>query len=137
MLSWLKKLFGRMRSPSRGHLDHIRLGRLGEDFACDYLKSKNFAIIERNYRCSFGELDIIAREGDTIVFVEVKTQYSHVNIRAERKVDARKQKKLKRLAERYSREKLPLSSQRRIDVIIVYIKADNTLGHVVHYRRAI
>lgn len=49
------------------------IGKLGENLACEYLKSKGYFILERNFRKPWGELDIIAREGDgTLVFVEVK-----------------------------------------------------------------
>ncbi len=54
--------------------DKSTTGRLGEDIACDYLKSKGYSIIRRNYRAKIGEIDIVAKSPDrTLVFVEVKT----------------------------------------------------------------
>ncbi|OGC50252.1 YraN family protein [candidate division WWE3 bacterium RIFCSPHIGHO2_01_FULL_40_23] len=54
------------------------LGRIGEDIAERYLLNKNFVILERNFRSKrWGEIDIIARDGETIVFVEVKTRSSN------------------------------------------------------------
>ncbi|MGB3770829.1 MAG: YraN family protein [Rhodococcus sp. (in: high G+C Gram-positive bacteria)] len=50
------------------------LGRSGEDAAADYLTTAGLQIIVRNWRCRYGEVDIIAADGDTIVFVEVKTR---------------------------------------------------------------
>lgn len=50
------------------------LGQIGEDLAADFLQQQGMVIIERNFRCPQGELDIIARDGETIVFVEVKTR---------------------------------------------------------------
>jgi putative endonuclease len=50
------------------------LGRAGEDLAVDYLTAEGYAIIDRNWRCSFGEIDIVARVGRTTVIVEVKTR---------------------------------------------------------------
>jgi putative endonuclease len=49
-------------------------GESGEELACRELQSKGFAILERNFRCRSGEVDVIARDGDTTVFVEVKTR---------------------------------------------------------------
>jgi putative endonuclease len=50
------------------------LGKLGEDLACDELRRRGYAIIERRYRTRFGEIDIIAREAGEIVFIEVKAR---------------------------------------------------------------
>jgi putative endonuclease len=50
------------------------LGRAGESLAVAYLRQRGYLIIERNWRCALGEIDIVAREGDTTVFVEVKTR---------------------------------------------------------------
>ena len=50
------------------------LGLRGEEIACAYLKGQKFTIVERNFRCKGGELDIIARDGKTLVFVEVKAR---------------------------------------------------------------
>lgn len=47
---------------------------LGEEMACEYLKKQGYQILERNFRKSYGEIDIIARKGDVVVFVEVKTR---------------------------------------------------------------
>src|SRR6266850_1182917 len=50
------------------------LGISGEDLACDELRRRGYAILDRRYRTRFGEIDIIARDGETIVFVEVKAR---------------------------------------------------------------
>jgi len=50
------------------------LGKLGEDLACDELRRRGYAILERRYRTRAGEIDIIARHGDVLVFVEVKAR---------------------------------------------------------------
>ena len=51
-----------------------RLGESGEDLACRELRARGYAILERRYRTRMGEIDIIARDGETMVFVEVKTR---------------------------------------------------------------
>ena len=59
------------------HLHNRDLGACGEDIAAEFLLSKNFSVIERNYRFGkFGEIDIIARRDDLIIFVEVKNRSS-------------------------------------------------------------
>jgi len=55
-------------------MNNITLGKRGEEIATAYLKGLKFTIIERNFRCKGGEVDIIARDGKTLVFVEVKTR---------------------------------------------------------------
>ncbi len=52
-------------------------GNLGEELACQYLKKQGYKILERNYLIRGGEIDIVCREKDYLVFVEVKTRYSH------------------------------------------------------------
>ena len=48
------------------------LGRWGESFAAEYLRKKHYTVVAANYRCRFGEIDLIARRGDILCFVEVK-----------------------------------------------------------------
>lgn len=58
-------------------MNTINIGHSGEDLACDYLKKHGYQILERNYRIRGGEIDIVAQDKDYLVFVEVKTRYSH------------------------------------------------------------
>lgn len=55
----------------------LQTGNYGEELACKFLKKNGYQILERNYRIRGGEIDIVAREKETLVFVEVKTRYSH------------------------------------------------------------
>lgn len=55
----------------------LQVGNHGENLACEYLKKLGYKILERNYRIRGGEIDIVARDKDTLVFVEVKTRWSH------------------------------------------------------------
>ena len=61
----LKGLLGRLR-------DRVKTGEAGEDLACAHLLAQGYQIVERNYRCRSGEVDIVARHGEETVFVEVK-----------------------------------------------------------------
>lgn len=58
-------------------MDNTVTGSKGEDIACWYLKKHGYKILERNYRIRGGEIDIVAKDGEYLVFVEVKTRYSH------------------------------------------------------------
>jgi putative endonuclease len=54
----------------------VKLGHKGEGLAVDYLKQKGYSIIQRNFKTSLGEIDIIAKHEETLVFIEVKTRES-------------------------------------------------------------
>ncbi len=98
------------------------LGSRGEDLAVQYLKKKGFKVIERNYHCSAGEIDLIAREGKTLVFVEIKTRSSSDYGLPQDAVDRFKQKKMievarSYLAERHLTEDIPA----RFDVVAIHL----------------
>jgi putative endonuclease len=77
------------------------LGRWGEDEAARYLQERGYEILERNYHTARGELDIIARRDDVLVFVEVKTRSSNRFGYPEDAVTARKQARMQKAAENY------------------------------------
>jgi putative endonuclease len=72
------ELFGSFLAPTRpvATSQHCTLGKTGEDLACDALRERGYAILDRRYRTRGGELDVVARDGRTLVFVEVKTRRS-------------------------------------------------------------
>lgn len=69
-------------------------GRGAEDLACHYLQQKKLKLLERNFRCATGEIDLIMRDGDTVVFVEVRARRNEKYGRGADTVDRRKQAKL-------------------------------------------
>ncbi|MDH4273261.1 MAG: YraN family protein [Candidatus Aminicenantes bacterium] len=77
------------------------LGRSGEDIAVTYLRKRKFRIVCRGFRFHKGEIDIIARDGDTLVFIEVKTRRNRQFGRPEEAVTPPKQNQIRRLAEAY------------------------------------
>src|SRR3990167_2286028 len=87
----------RILSQSELFLDHLETGRIGEAFAAQYLGDEGYGIIEQNYRTRFGEIDIVAREGGELVFIEVKTRTGEQFGLPEEAVDQRKQRKLIRM----------------------------------------
>ncbi|BCW94648.1 MAG: YraN family protein [Fimbriimonadales bacterium] len=96
------------------------LGRAGESQAARFLQAQGYTILARNWRIREGELDIVAQEGDTLAFVEVKTRRSHACGAGEESVDARKQQRLGMLAERFLAARPDLVfRQCRFDVVVV------------------
>lgn len=93
------------------------LGKSGEDLAVEYLQNKSYQIISRNFRNRFGEIDIIAQDGDFVVLVEVKTKRYISQGRPEEQVDFFKQRKLRLLARAISKG-YP-EKNIRIDVVAV------------------
>ena len=93
------------------------LGERGEALAAKELKRRGYEILERRWRCRFGEIDIVARDGDTVVVVEVKTRARHDRFRPVDAVDAKKQRKLIQLARAYVRARLPDDATVRFDVV--------------------
>lgn len=79
----------------------VRIGRLGEEFAAGLLELKGYEILERNFRCRIGEIDLIAKRDDEICFVEVKTRNTDVFGRPAASVDVKKQSTIRRAASFY------------------------------------
>lgn len=92
-------------------------GAEGEAVAADYLIEKGYHILERNYRTALGEIDIIARDGETLVFVEVKARSSARFGPPQLAVDHRKQIKITRVALDYISRKKKMSILFRFDVL--------------------
>ncbi len=81
-------------SVAMAFLDRISLGKTGEDLACRALRQRGYEILARRYRTRLGELDIVARDGSTIVFAEVKTRRSETYGAPSEAVTALKQRKV-------------------------------------------
>ncbi len=92
-------------------------GKEGEDLAVRYLQRAGYQIVERNFRCRLGEIDIIARDGDTIVFLEVKTRTSASYGAPEAAVNQAKQKKISLVSLQYLQSRNILDVPVRFDVV--------------------
>jgi putative endonuclease len=95
------------------------LGRLGEDLASRRLRSLGYEILERNYRCPLGEIDLVARDGDVLVFVEIKTRKNRPLGEAKEAVNRRKQGQLSRVALAYLKSKKLWDAKARFDVVAI------------------
>ena len=97
----------------------IITGKEGEKIAAAYLKKNGYRIIEINFRCPIGEIDIVAKEKDDLVFVEVKTRKSMELWYPEQAVGIRKQKKMSQLALWYLQKRKVADTNARFDVVAV------------------
>ena len=107
------------------------LGKRGEDIATNYLKSIGYLIIERNYTAKQGEIDIIAKDNEELVFIEVKTRSNNQFGRPAEAVDNIKQKHLINTIKYYLYSKHLENSYVRIDIIEVYFSKDSyDINHI-------
>jgi putative endonuclease len=107
-VSWLKAL--RAQLP---------LGRRGERAAEKYLRRNGYRIVARNFRAAGAEIDIVAMDGETLVFVEVKTRRSRDAGAPEEAVDERKQKQIRRAAEIFATRYRADEVTMRFDIIAI------------------
>ena len=111
-------------------------GDRGERTAVKFLKRQGLRIVERNYRTPWGEIDIIAIDDRTVVFVEVKTRKSDQFGRPEEAVTLEKQKTLTRMALSYLKKYKLLECPARFDVVAIIWPDDNSPPEIRHLRNA-
>ncbi len=110
---------------------HNDLGRKGEAMAVRFLRRKHFEILETNWRRGRGEIDIIARDGDVLVFVEVKTRTGNHFAQPEHFVSPLKMKHIAVMAAMYV-EEMEFEGELRFDVIGIWREAQDL--HTLHLR---
>jgi putative endonuclease len=99
--------------------DRVREGRQAEDVACRFLAAHGYEILERNVYLPGGELDIVARMGATLVFVEVRSRRAGSRFSAAASVDRRKREHLQRAAAEYLRRRGLSCARCRFDVVVL------------------
>ena len=95
------------------------LGELGETLACDELRRRGYAILERRYRTDHGEIDIIALDDETLVFVEVRAKATDECGTAAESVTRDKQRRVVRMATVYLASHGPIGRPCRFDVVAI------------------
>lgn len=110
------------------------LGRRGEDLAAELLERSGYVVLERNYRCRAGEIDIVAVDGGTLVFCEVKTRRTARWGEPSEAVHSAKQARYRRLALAWIAERRPGSVEVRFDVVSVIVGARGP--QLTHFRDA-
>lgn len=109
----------------------MRLGRVAEDMAAHLYRRLRFRVLDRNWCCSFGEIDLVAARGSLVVFCEVKARRSRHWGEPAEAVDPRKQARLRRLAGRWLAEHRRSFARIRFDVVSIVVRADEVeLTHI-------
>jgi putative endonuclease len=111
------------------------VGRAAEDAAADHLTRAGFTVVERNVRLGHGELDLVCRDGDVVVFVEVKCRRATWGDPPAAAVSWHKQRRLTRLAQHYLKWRRLEDARCRFDVVSVTIDAAGRTG-ITHVRGA-
>ncbi len=108
------------------------MGRQGEEAAARFLRKQGFVILDQNVRSRLGEIDLVARDGGTLVFVEVKARQAGQGDPPEAGVMPRKQARLGRLALGYLKSKGLGEVRCRFDVVAVEIDGENRVATIRH-----
>ena len=109
-------------------------GKWGEDIAVDFLERNGYAILKRNFRADRGEIDIIAKLENTIVFAEVKTGNSHKFGKPEERITRGKQRQLYKIANHFIQQHPEIASDFRFDAVI--IDGSKRKYKIRHYKNA-
>jgi putative endonuclease len=123
-----------LRPFSQRRAAHLRRGAKGEKLACRLLRELGLDILVRNYTTPRGEIDIVARENDTLCFVEVKTRHNALYGRPADAVGAAKRRNIMRTARQYLRELGNPQILYRYDIIEVVL--DRRLRDIRYWRQA-
>ena len=108
------------------------LGKLGENIASEYLLKKGYAIITKNFKEGYGEIDIVAQEGNTLVFVEVKTRIGDCYGEPVDAILPRKIREIIQTSEFYLFKNM-LNRSWRVDVVAIALNVDKSVERIEHF----
>lgn len=115
----------------------MRLGQSGERLAADYLKRQGYEVVDRNVRRPEGEIDLVALDNGTLVFVEVKLRRPGGPGKAVDALSEAKKRRMAELALAYSADHPELPQDLRVDLIAIDLKVDGSVGSVQHVQSAV
>ena len=129
----LVNLFAKLKESFAGQAEpeHLRRGKIGERAAKKFLKKQGLKFLAANFRSEHGEIDLVFRDGDCLVFAEVKTRSSETWTRPAAAVDARKKKLLSQTALDYLKLLKNPEVKFRFDIVEVLL-ADGAVREVRH-----
>lgn len=111
-------------------------GSRGEQLAADYLDRAGLTVLERNFRCRAGEIDLVAQDGNELVFVEVRTRVGSAFGTPEESVTLRKQRKMAECAYAYLAQHSVSNRPWRVDVIAIQLER-GVVKRLDHYKHAL
>ena len=111
--------------------ERLELGRRGEELALNKIKRLGYTCIARNYRCALGEVDLIAKDGDTLVFIETKTRKGASLAYAKEAIDARKRRQLSKVALAFMKANNCCEVKSRFDVVAVSLQGNQERIEVI------
>ena len=119
----------------------VRLGKRGEELAADYLRSAGCGILTSNYRCPWGEIDLVARDGDELAFVEVRTRRGSSFGTPQESITRRKADHLVATARHYLQNYAPENQREdmpwRIDLIGIIMENGRISSQIDHIKYAV
>ncbi len=115
----------------------ISLGNLGEELARQMLQELGYTILDSNYRCRWGEVDIVAQDGDDIVFVEVRTRSNDRFGTPEESITEAKTQRMVSTAQEYLQSKQRDSTNWRIDLVAVRMRSDGQILSIDYIKHAV
>ena len=117
--------------------DRVWLGRLGEELAGRFLRKLGYQILTTNYRCRQGEVDIVARDGEEVVFVEVRTRRSRGFGTPQESLTRPKMRRLVATCQNYLQGYGGADTNWRIDLVSVRLDQGNRVKDIDHLRHAV
>jgi putative endonuclease len=114
-----------------------QLGTRGEELARRFLQQNGYEILECNYRCRWGEIDIVAQDGDEVVFLEVRSRRSADYGTPEESLTAAKLRRLLATAQHYLQQRGKGEINWRIDLVSVHLGRDYRLQRIEHLKHAV
>jgi putative endonuclease len=115
-----------------------RLGAFGESAAHAYILRQGYTVLAKGWRCAIGELDLVAQDGESLVFIEVRTKKGEALLSPEESVTASKQSKLIALAQTYlESEQIAPERDWRIDVIGIVVGKAGRIERLTHTKFAV
>ena len=116
----LKKIFRKNDHTSAPKAAHLKLGERGERQASRYLKKRGYKIVEKDFKCKFGQIDLIAKDHEALCFIEVKCRSTESFGQPQDAITYTKQNRIKKISEYYMLKKKLANVQVRYDVVAIY-----------------
>ena len=127
MFGWFTKLLGAARGQRK------QLGNRGELLAAEFLEKLGYKILHRQLRGRFGELDLVALDGETVVFIEVKTRSNSAAGHPTESITPSKQAHMSRAALEFLKKRRWLNHRSRFDVVAIIWPTDGQPPKIEHY----